>query len=190
MGSTSLSVKTNRRYPLTLVSGKGCKVYSDTDKEYLDFVSGIATCALGHNNAELTKAVSDQMSTLHHVSNLYLIPQQAQLAAWLCENSCADKAFFCNSGAEANEGAIKLARRHASNRGITDPVIITAHQSFHGRTLAALSATAQPKYHKGFTYGGEMVRGFEYVTYNDIDELKAKVAEMQETPEEDAKAGR
>jgi acetylornithine/N-succinyldiaminopimelate aminotransferase len=84
-----------------------------------DFVSGIATCALGHSNPELTEAVSTQMTKLHHVSNLYYTPQQAKLAAWLCENSCADKAFFCNSGAESNEAAIKLARRHASNRGIT-----------------------------------------------------------------------
>jgi len=175
-------IKTYGRYPLTIASGKGCKLYSDDGTEYLDFVAGIATCALGHSNPELTKAVSDQMERLHHVSNLYYIPQQAQLASWLVDNSVADKAFFCNSGAEANEGAIKLARRHASNRGITDPVIITAHQSFHGRTLAALSATAQPKYHQGFTYGGEMVRGFEYVTYNDADELRAKVAEMSETP--------
>lgn len=84
-----------------------------------DFVSGIATCALGHSNPELTEAVSTQMTKLHHVSNLYYTPQQAKLAAWLCENSCADKAFFCNSGAESNEAAIKLARRHANNRGIT-----------------------------------------------------------------------
>jgi len=85
----------------------------------LDCVSGIATCALGHNNPSLTEAVCNQMKQLHHVSNLYYTPQQGQLAAWLCENSCADKAFFCNSGAESNEAAIKLARRHASNRGIT-----------------------------------------------------------------------
>ena len=77
------------------------------------------------------------------------------------DNSCADKVFFCNSGAEANEGAIKLARKYASNKGVTDPVILTAGSSFHGRTLAALSATAQPKYHEGFTYGGKMVQGFE-----------------------------
>eukprot|EP00567_Pseudictyota_dubia_P014387 CAMPEP_0197444722 /NCGR_PEP_ID=MMETSP1175-20131217/10137_1 /TAXON_ID=1003142 /ORGANISM="Triceratium dubium, Strain CCMP147" /LENGTH=469 /DNA_ID=CAMNT_0042975561 /DNA_START=79 /DNA_END=1488 /DNA_ORIENTATION=+ len=182
--------KTYGRFPLTLVSGKGCNVYSDAGDEYLDFVSGIATCALGHSNPELNAAISEQMSALHHVSNLYLIPRQAQLAAWLCENSVADKAFFCNSGAEANEGAIKLARKHASNRGITDPVIVTAKQSFHGRTLAALSATGQPKYHEGFGYGGEMVRGFEFVTYNDAEELEAKVKEVEVTPEEDAKAGR
>jgi acetylornithine aminotransferase len=159
-------------------------------REYLDFVSGIATCALGHNNPALTKAVCDQMTKLHHVSNLYYTPQQGLLAAWLCENSCADKAFFCNSGAESNEAAIKLARRHASNRGITDPVIITAESSFHGRTLATVTATAQPKYHKGFTYGGEMVRGFRYTPYNDEEALKKLVDEINTTPEEDAKAGR
>ena len=87
-------------------------------KKYLDCVSGIATCALGHNNPALTEAISKQMATVHHVSNLYFIPEQAALANWLCENSGADKAFFCNSGAESNEAAIKCARRHASNRGI------------------------------------------------------------------------
>lgn len=96
-----------------------------------DFVSGIATCALGHANPELTEAVSAQMTKLHHVSNLYYTPQQAKLAAWLCENSCADKAFFCNSGAESNEAAIKLARRHASNRGIT---VSTRTSSFVANT--------------------------------------------------------
>jgi acetylornithine/N-succinyldiaminopimelate aminotransferase len=105
--------------PLTLKSGLGCKLTSVDGKDYLDFVSGIATCALGHANPELIEAVSNQMKQMHHVSNLYYIPQQAKLASWLCENSVADKAFFCNSGAEANEGAIKLARRHAANRGIT-----------------------------------------------------------------------
>jgi len=182
--------RTYGRYPITFVSGSGSTLTSDTGRTYLDFVSGIATCALGHNNPSLTKAVSDQMTQLHHVSNLYYTPGQAKLAAWLCENSCADRAFFCNSGAESNEAAIKLARRHASNRGITDPVIITAEQSFHGRTLATVTATAQPKYHQGFTYGGEMVRGFEYTPYNDLDALKKLVAEINITPEEDAKDGR
>lgn len=187
--------KTYGRYPLTITHGKGCKLFSAPSPEgevteYLDFVSGIATCALGHNNPDLTKAVSDQMNELHHISNLYYIPQQAALAKWLCDNSCADKAFFCNSGAEANEGAIKLARRHASNRGITDPVIISAKDSFHGRTLAALSATAQPKYHKGFGYGGKMVQGFESVPYNDIDALDAMVKEMNTTPEDLEAEGR
>ncbi len=111
--------KTYGRYPITFVSGKGATLTDETGKTYLDFVAGIATCALGHNNQALTDAVCHQMTQIHHVSNLYYTPQQGQLASWLCENSCADKAFFCNSGAEANEAAIKLARRHASNRGIT-----------------------------------------------------------------------
>jgi acetylornithine aminotransferase len=109
----------SRRYPLTIESGEGCYLKTTDGKKYLDCVSGIATCALGHNNPALTKAVADQMSAVHHCSNLYLIPEQAALANWLCDNSGADKAFFCNSGAEANEAAIKCARRHASNRGIT-----------------------------------------------------------------------
>lgn len=163
------------RYPLTVKSGAGCWLTTTDGKEYLDCVSGIATCALGHNNAALTAAVTKQMQTMHHVSNLYFIPAQAALANWLCENSNADKVFFCNSGAEANEAAIKVARRHAYNRGITKPVIISAEQSFHGRTLAALTATAQPKYHKGFGYDGKMVPGFEYCKYNDIASLEAAV---------------
>jgi len=182
--------KTYGRYPITFVSGNGSTLTDENGKTYLDFVSGIATCALGHNNPSLTEAVSNQMKELHHVSNLYYTPGQGQLAAWLCENSCADKAFFCNSGAESNEAAIKLARRHGHNQGLTDPVIITAEQSFHGRTLATVTATAQPKYHKGFTYGGEMVRGFKYTPYNDLDALKKLVDEINITPEEDAKEGR
>lgn len=123
------------------------------------------------------------MSEVHHVSNLYLIPAQAALADWLCANSVAKKVFFCNSGAEANEAAIKCARRHASNRGITKPVIITAEQSFHGRTLGALSATGQPKYQKGFGYDGKMMSGFKYIPYNNIDALKAAVKEVQDNGE-------
>jgi acetylornithine/N-succinyldiaminopimelate aminotransferase len=165
---------------LTIKSGKGCKLYTTDNKEYLDFVSGIATCALGHSNPALTDAVSQQMAAVHHCSNLYFIPAQAALAHWLCDNSVAAKVFFCNSGAESNEAAIKLARRHASNRGITKPVIITAEQSFHGRTLAALTATAQPKYHKGFGYDGHMVQGFVYVPYNDIAALEAAVRKVQD----------
>ena len=167
------------RYPVTMTSGKGCKLYTADGREFLDCVSGIATCALGHANEALIEAVSNQMRQVHHVSNLYLIPAQAGLAKWLCDNSVARKVFFCNSGAEANEAAIKLARRHASNRGIAKPVIITAEQSFHGRTLAALSATAQPKYHKGFGYDGAMVPGFKYIPYNDVKALEAAVKEVE-----------
>ena len=107
------------RYALTISHGKGCHLFTTDGKDYLDCVSGIATCALGHANEELSAAVTKQMNKVHHVSNLYFIPEQAALANWLCENSDAEKAFFCNSGAEANEAAIKCARRHAFNRGIT-----------------------------------------------------------------------
>jgi 4-aminobutyrate aminotransferase-like enzyme len=122
--SLSLSLSTpfthpHSRYKLTIDSGKGCFLKTTDGKNYLDCVSGIATCALGHNNDYLTKAIQNQMKKVHHVSNLYFIPEQAALANWLCTNSGADKAFFCNSGAEANEAAIKVARRHAYNRGIT-----------------------------------------------------------------------
>eukprot|EP00339_Tiarina_fusa_P009913 CAMPEP_0117080286 /NCGR_PEP_ID=MMETSP0472-20121206/56654_1 /TAXON_ID=693140 ORGANISM="Tiarina fusus, Strain LIS" /NCGR_SAMPLE_ID=MMETSP0472 /ASSEMBLY_ACC=CAM_ASM_000603 /LENGTH=441 /DNA_ID=CAMNT_0004807879 /DNA_START=129 /DNA_END=1455 /DNA_ORIENTATION=- len=167
--------KTYGRYQLTIKSGHGCYLETTDGKEYLDCVSGIATCALGHNNEALTKAISEQMQTVHHVSNLYFIPEQAALANWLCENSGADKAFFCNSGAEANEAAIKVSRRHAYNRGVTKPVIISAEKCFHGRTLAALTATAQAKYQKGFGYDGKMVQGFDTCVYNDIASLEAAV---------------
>jgi acetylornithine/N-succinyldiaminopimelate aminotransferase len=112
------------RYKLTIDSGKGCFLKTTDGKNYLDCVSGIATCALGHNNEYLTKAIENQMKKVHHVSNLYFIPEQAALANWLCTNSGADKAFFCNSGAEANEAAIKVARRNASNRGIEVSYVI------------------------------------------------------------------
>ena len=135
----------------------------------------------GHKG--LVKAVTDQINTLHHVSNLYYIPNQGELASWLVKNSPADRVFFCNSGAEANEAAIKLARKHAHVKlGIDEPVIITAVQSFHGRTLATVTATGQPKYQKGFDYGGEMVQGFEYVTYNDAASLRAAVARINAPP--------
>ncbi len=164
------------RFNLTLVRGEGCRVWDDRGREYLDFVAGIATCTLGHAHSAMIEAVTRQMSTLCHVSNLYYIPQQGDLAQWLVENSCADKAFFCNSGAEANEGAIKLARKYAHTvRGIESPIIITANASFHGRTLAAVTATGQPKYHKNFY---PLVPGFEYVPYNDIAALEAKLAEL------------
>jgi acetylornithine/N-succinyldiaminopimelate aminotransferase len=170
-----------RRYPLTIKNGKGCKLWTTDGREFLDCVSGIATCALGHSNDALTDAITAQMKQVHHVSNLYLIPAQAALAKWLCDNSVADKVFFCNSGAEANEAAIKCARRHAYNRGIAKPVIITAEQSFHGRTLATVTATGQPKYHIGFGYDGEMVPGFMYVPYNDAAALEKAVKEVQES---------
>ncbi|CAM9329702.1 unnamed protein product [Scytosiphon promiscuus] len=162
------------RYPLTIVRGEGCKLFDSDGKEYLDFVAGISTCALGHADPDLAAAVGDQMKKIHHVSNLYYIPeQQGQLAKWLVDNSCLDRVFFCNSGAEAVEAAIKLSRKHGHTKlGIAEPVIVTAKKSFHGRTIATLTATGQPKYQKDF---GPLVPGFEYATYNDPEDLKRVV---------------
>jgi acetylornithine/N-succinyldiaminopimelate aminotransferase len=169
-------MSTYGRFPLTLVRGEGCRVWDDRGREYLDFVAGIATCTLGHANPLMVQAATRQMQTLHHVSNLYYIPNQGELAKWLVEHSCADKVFFCNSGAEANEGAIKLARKQAqTQRGITNPIIITAQASFHGRTLATITATGQPKYQKNFA---PLVPGFQYVPYNDIEALEAMIADL------------
>lgn len=169
-------MKTYARYPITLERGEGCRVWDTEGREYLDFVAGIATCTLGHAHPVMVEAVTKQIQTLHHVSNLYYTTAQGELAKWLVEHSCADRAFFCNSGAEANEGAIKLARKYAHEvRGIADPVILTAHASFHGRTLATITATGQPKYQKGFS---PLVPGFHYVPYNDIAALEQAIAEL------------
>ncbi len=169
-------MNTYARFPIALERGEGCRVWDTNGKEYLDFVAGIATCTLGHAHPALIEAVTKQIKTLHHVSNLYYIPVQGELAKWLTDHSCADKAFFCNSGAEANEGAIKLARKYAHEKlNIEDPVIITAHASFHGRTLATITATGQPKYQKGFS---PLVPGFVYVPYNDIDALESTIADV------------
>lgn len=164
------------RFPIALERGEGCRVWDSEGREYLDFVAGIATCLLGHAHPQMVEAVTAQIKKLHHVSNLYYIPEQGELAQWLTENSCADRVFFCNSGAEANEGAIKLARKYAHTElGIESPVIITAHSSFHGRTMATVTATGQPKYQKNFS---PLVPGFHYVPYNDIAALKQAIAEL------------
>ena len=169
-------MKTYGRFPLALARGQGCRVWDTEGREYLDFVAGIATCTLGHGHPVLVEAVTQQIQKLHHVSNLYYIPEQGELAQWLTQHSCADKAFFCNSGAEANEGAIKLVRKYAHiQRGIENPIILTANASFHGRTLATITATGQPKYQKNFN---PLVPGFHYVPYNDFAALKATVAEL------------
>ncbi|HIK43831.1 MAG TPA: aspartate aminotransferase family protein [Leptolyngbyaceae cyanobacterium M65_K2018_010] len=170
------------RFPIALTRGRGCYVWDDQGRRYLDFVAGIATCTLGHAHAAMVEAVTQQIQTLHHVSNLYYVPEQGALAHWLVTHSCADRAFFCNSGAEANEGAIKLARKYAhTKRGIANPMIITAQASFHGRTLATITATGQPKYQKNFD---PLMPGFAYVPYNDIAALEAMVADLdRETPQ-------
>jgi acetylornithine/N-succinyldiaminopimelate aminotransferase len=164
------------RFPITLERGAGCRVWDTENREYLDFVAGIATCTLGYAHPVMVEAVTRQISKLHHVSNLYYVREQGELAKWLVEHSCADRVFFCNSGAEANEGAIKLARKYAHTvLNIQQPVIITAHASFHGRTLATITATGQPKYQKNFD---PLMPGFVYVPYNDITALEEMVAEV------------
>lgn len=166
------------RFPIALERGQGCRVWDTDGREYLDFVAGIATCTLGHAHPALVAAVTAQIQTLHHVSNLYYIPPQGDLAHWLTQHSCADRAFFCNSGAEANEGAIKLARKYAHTvLNIEQPIILTADASFHGRTLATITATAQPKYQKNFD---PLVPGFEYVPFNDLAALKDKIATLDQ----------
>jgi len=168
---------TYNRFPLTLVRGKGLWVWDNEGRRYLDCVAGIAVCTLGHSDPVLRRNLSHQLGTLQHVSNLYRIPEQEALARAICERSCADKVFFCNSGAEANEAAIKLARKHGHVvRGIERPLILTAEASFHGRTLAAVSATGQPKYHQGFE---PMVEGFRYFPYNDTAAFEALLAECE-----------
>lgn len=142
-------------------------------------MAGIATCTLGHSHPALIEAVTEQIKKLHHVSNLYYIPEQGALAQWIVEHSCADKVFFCNSGAEANEGAIKLVRKYAHTvlEFLEEPVILTAKSSFHGRTLATVTATGQPKYHKHFQ---PLVAGFEYVPYNDIEAVEEAITNIDE----------
>ena len=163
------------RTPLMLVEGKGCKVRDSEGKEYLDFIAGIAACPLGHGHEGLADAISKQARRLIHVSNLFHIEPQIRLAELLVENSFADKAFFCNSGAEANEGAIKLARKRFHDRNENERFhIITMENSFHGRTLAALAATGQTKYRNGFE---PTVQGFSHVPFGDL-----KAAERAVTP--------
>lgn len=163
------------RYPVAMVKGKGSKLWDADGKEYLDFVSGLAVCNLGHCHDKVTAAIKDQAEKLVHVSNLYHIPEQSQLAELLVQNSFADKAFFCNSGAEANEAAIKLARRYSyDNYGAGRYEIITMTKSFHGRTMATVTATGQEKFSKGFE---PLLPGFKHVPFNDLKALEAAIDE-------------
>lgn len=166
------------RFPITLERGAGCRVWDTEGKVYLDFVAGIATCTLGHAHPALVEAVTSQIQKLHHVSNLYYIREQGELAQWIVDHSCGDRVFFCNSGAEANEGAIKLARKYAHDvQDIQYPVILTAKASFHGRTMATITATGQEKYQKGFD---PLLPGFEYVEYNNIQALENAIGDLDE----------
>lgn len=161
------------RTPIMLVEGSGCRVRDSRGREYLDFIAGLAACSLGHGHAGLAEAIADQARKLIHVSNLFYIEPQIELARLLTENSFADKAFFCNSGAEANEGAIKLARKYFHDRGEHERYrVVTMENSFHGRTLATLAATGQTKYRKGFEPD---VAGFSHVAFGDIEALERAV---------------
>jgi len=158
---------TYSRYPLVLVRGQGCKVWTNDGKEYFDFVAGLAVCNLGHCHPKVVQAIQDQSRKLIHVSNFYHIEPQIELAKLLCENSFADRVFFCNSGAEANEAAMKLAKKYAKDTGRADGFeVITMKKSFHGRTMLTMSATGQEKIQKGFE---PLVPGFKYVPFDDIE---------------------
>ena len=164
---------TYKRASFALVKGQGCRVWDESGKEYLDFVGVIAVFALGHSSPIVTKALEEQSKTLVHVSNLYYTRPQAELAKLLVENSFADRVFFCNSGAEANEAAIKIARRYTREKfGPGKHTIISMQGSFHGRTMATLSATGQSKVQIGYD---PLLPGFKFVPYNDLAVLKAAV---------------
>src|SRR5881397_129405 len=161
------------RAPLVLVRGDGMRVWDTDGREYLDFGAGLAVTALGHSHSRVTGAIREAAATLLHVSNLYHNVPQIHLARLLCEHSFADLAYFSNSGAEANEAAIKMARKYAKERFSTDRYeIIATHNSFHGRTLATVTATGQPKYHHGFE---PLVPGFKHVPYNDLRAMEMAV---------------
>ncbi|WP_163335980.1 aspartate aminotransferase family protein [Desulfopila sp. IMCC35008] len=159
------------RYPVAMEKGEGCKLIDTDGREYLDFLSGIAVCALGHCHPAVTEAICTQASTLVHVSNLYYTKPQTELAEMLVANSFADKVFMANSGAEVNEAAIKLAR---ISSGEGKYGIISLAGSFHGRTLATVAATGQPKFHAGFE---PLPAGFSYAPFGDIAALEAMITE-------------
>lgn len=165
-------MQTYARFPIALVRGKGARVWDADGKEYLDFVAGIAVNGLGHCHPAVAQAVAEQVNTLVHVSNLYHVEPQARLAKALCDHSFADRVFFCNSGAEANEAAIKLARRYGSEQARGRNEVITALNSFHGRTLATLTATGQEKIRLGYD---PLPAGFRQVPFNDLEAAEAAV---------------
>ncbi|KAB7623186.1 acetylornithine transaminase [Alkalilimnicola sp. S0819] len=161
---------TYARLPVAFVRGEGCWLWDADGKRYLDGLSGIAVSGLGHSHPRLVAALQDQVGQLLHTSNLYRVPLQEQLAERLCGLAGMERAFFCNSGAEANEAAIKIARLHAHQRGNQSPVILTTERSFHGRTLGTLSATGNTKAREGF---GPHMPGFTQVPYNDLQAVEA-----------------
>ena len=168
-------MNTYPRLPIAFQRGKGVRIWDVNGREYLDFVGGIAVNSLGHCHPKVVEAICQQASELMHCSNLYFIQRQAELAEALISGTPFGKAFFCNSGAEANEGAIKLARKYAKTKLGEDKFeIITALDSFHGRTLATVTATGQPKYQKGFE---PLPAGFKYVPFNDLRALEEAISE-------------
>lgn len=159
--------------PVIFVTGEGPFLYDRDQNRYLDFAGGIAVSCLGHNHPVLAQAIAEQAKRVLHVSNLYFNQAQIDLADRLVDRSTADRVFFCNSGAEANEAALKIARRYMRTvRGENRWKFVTAKYSFHGRTWAAISATGQPHYHEGF---GPLVEGFSYVPYGDLDAVEAAI---------------
>lgn len=174
---TSAVMPTYGRLDVAFTEGKGAWLTDTDGKTYLDALSGIAVCNLGHTHPEVTRAICEQATTLIHTSNIYHIPLQTQLADKLAQISGMEHVFFCNSGAEANEAAIKIARKYGHSRGIDKPVIIVMEGSFHGRTMATLTATGNPKVHAGFE---PLVPGFVRVPYNDMDALRMAVGHWPE----------
>ena len=168
--------KTYARTPLALVKGRGVKVWDADGKEYLDFLAGIAVNSFGHCHPAIVKAIKQQTQTLMHVSNLYHMQPQSELARELCRNSFADRVFFCNSGAEANEAAIKLARRYGQEKLGGKYEIISTHNSFHGRTLATLTATGQEKIRAGYD---PLPAGFRQVPFNKLEAMEAAIDEKK-----------
>ncbi len=170
-------MNTYSRFDISFKKGKGCWLWDKTGKRYLDAVAGIATCSLGHSDRVLRRRLSTQLKKIQHISNLYNIEEQEQLSRTLTNMSCAKSVFFCNSGAEANESAIKLIKKYGNktNKG-KESIILAAESSFHGRTLAALSATGQPKYQKGFE---PMIQGFKFFKFNNFDSVKKLFEECE-----------
>ena len=160
---------TYARFPLVLTEGKGVRVKDENGKEYIDLGSGIAVNTLGHNHPRLVAALTDQIGKIIHSSNYYHVPGQEQLAARLVERSGMTNVFFCNSGLEANEAAIKIARLYGHNRGVDEPHIVVFEKAFHGRSLATLSATGNRKAQAGFE---PLVSGFVRVPYNNLEAIR------------------
>ncbi|MGC4097429.1 MAG: acetylornithine transaminase [Nitrospira sp.] len=168
-------MQTYTRQPVSIVRGRGAKVYDLEGREYIDFVAGIAVNVLGHGHPDLVQAIHRQAAQLIHTSNLYYTEPQVKLARLLVDHSFADRVFFCNSGAEANEAAIKLARRYGHERHGSDRFdVLTMKNSFHGRTLATLTATGQEKVQKGFE---PLMPGFAYAPFNDFDAIESMVTD-------------